>query len=514
MREFVVAVIAAVLMLAGCAGGSGLIKGGSPRSETVKIADYFLSIRNDPPRLRIFLQQMPKGADLHTHLSGAVYAENYINWAAKEGFCVNLETYALIEPPCDERNLPAENALKNAKLYSAIVDALSMRNFVPGPQSGHDQFFATFRKYSAVAKKYMGDMLAEVASRAAAQNVFYLEGMVSFEGKGVKAIAKTVPWSGEFAQSHRKLIAAGLLDLIPKAQARLDKAEERMRSVLGCRSQNPDPACAMSIRYVAQVHRKASKEVVFAQSVFAHELFKKEPRIVGLDFVGQEDNLVSLADYDDHMAVLDYLSGLENPINVALHAGEFVLGLLPPKHLRTHIAKAVRKARAKRIGHGVGIMYERDASKLVREMAEKKVLVVIMLTSNEQILQVSGADHPFPLYMDSGVPVTLATDDEGVERIDLTHEYVRAVSDYGLTYEQVKTLSRNSLQYSFLPGPSLWNSAARGFEFGPECREDRPARDRRSISQQCRDFLKDSPRATQQWKLEGAFYDFEKKFVD
>jgi hypothetical protein len=48
--------------------------------------------------------------------------------------------------------------------------------------------------------------------------------------------------------------------------------------------------------------------------------------------------------------------------------------------------------------------------------------------------RVSGKNHPFPVYRKFGVPVALSTDDEGIERIDLTHEYVRAVESYGLSY--------------------------------------------------------------------------------
>ncbi|MGZ7106922.1 MAG: adenosine deaminase, partial [Candidatus Angelobacter sp.] len=39
-----------------------------------KTARYFESIRSQPLLLHAFLQQMPKGGDLHNHLSGAVYA--------------------------------------------------------------------------------------------------------------------------------------------------------------------------------------------------------------------------------------------------------------------------------------------------------------------------------------------------------------------------------------------------------------------------------------------------------
>jgi adenosine deaminase len=105
-------------------------------------------------------------------------------------------------------------------------------------------------------------------------------------------------------------------------------------------------------------------------------------------------------------------------------------------------------------------MYEDDPAALMKKMADKGVLVEINLTSNADILGVSGKDHPFPLYRKFAVPVALATDDEGIERIDLTNEYVRAVKAYGLTYADLKQIVRNSLEYDFLPGASLWDGAA------------------------------------------------------
>ena len=44
----------------------------------------------------------------------------------------------------------------------------------------------------------------------------------------------------------------------------------------------------------------------------------------------------------------------------------------------------------------------------------------------------------------------LATDDEGVARSDLTNEYQRGVEEHGLTYLELKNISRNSIEYSFL----------------------------------------------------------------
>jgi adenosine deaminase len=77
-------------------------------------------------------------------------------------------------------------------------------------------------------------------------------------------------------------------------------------------------------------------------------------------------------------------------------------------------------------------------------------LVEINLTSNDVILGVSGAQHPFDMYRHYSVPLALSTDDEGVSRIDLTHEYQRAVETYDVTYFELKVFSRNALEYSFL----------------------------------------------------------------
>jgi adenosine deaminase len=61
--------------------------------------------------------------------------------------------------------------------------------------------------------------------------------------------------------------------------------------------------------------------------------------------------------------------------------------------------------------------------------------------------------HPLPVYLRYGVPVALATDDAGVSRSDITHEYLRAVETYHLTYSDLKKMARASITYSFLSDP-------------------------------------------------------------
>src|SRR3954469_20205581 len=61
----------------------------SASADESKTARYFESIHNDPNLLLVFLREMPKGADLHNHLTGSIYAESFIAWAAEAGDCVD-----------------------------------------------------------------------------------------------------------------------------------------------------------------------------------------------------------------------------------------------------------------------------------------------------------------------------------------------------------------------------------------------------------------------------------------
>ena len=186
------------------------------------------------------------------------------------------------------------------------------------------------------------------------------------------------------------------------------------------------------------------------------------------------------------------------------------MGLVPPEDLSFHIRASVEKGHAERIGHGVAVMNEKDPTGLLHEMAERNILVEIALTSNDLILNVSGDDHPLPVYIKYGVPVTLATDDEGVSRSDMTHEYLRAVESYHFSYADMKRMARQSLEHCFLPGKSPWADTKLVFRMTTDCNTDSPAAGKPSAS--CEAFLAASERARMQWKLEGEFEKFEKKY--
>jgi adenosine deaminase len=229
---------------------------------------------------------------------------------------------------------------------------------------------------------------------------------------------------------------------------------------------------------------------------------------VGINFVMPEDGLISMRDYTLQMKMLDYLHSVYPKVHITLHAGELAGGLVPPEGMRFHIRQAVELGHAERIGHGVDVMHEDNARALLEELARKHVMIEINLSSNQGILGIEGDQHPFPVYRSAHVPVALSTDDEGVSRIDLTHEYVRAAIDYGLSYRDLKQLARTGMEHNFLPGASLWDLPDDYRLMVGGCRAEFDGETPAS----CDDFLRGSEKAAAQWELERRFRAFEAKW--
>lgn len=500
-------------------------------AETRAARAYEAAVHEGPLAVRAFLDQFPKGADLHVHLAGAVYAETFIRDAGEDGLCVDPIALKFVPPahiasPCAAPLVPASRLSGNITpayqdLYDKLIDAFSMRAFEPTPGwSGHDQFFATFARFEGLNPRHVDEWVNKVATRAADQNQQYLELMDTPPFSHAVAISKQIGWpansgSVDFAQMRQALIDRGIREEVSIDMDRERNAEARRRELEHCGTMQATPACHVEIRYIYQILRGFPPAQVFAQTLLGFETVQKSitegvPGFVGINFVMPEDGFISMRDYTLQMRMIGYLHSVYPAVHITLHAGELAPGMVPPEGLRFHIRQAVEIAHAERIGHGVDIFYEDNAEQLLKEMAAKHIMVEINLSSNEGILGIKGMEHPFPYYLAAHVPVALSTDDEGVSRIDLTHEYTRAALDYHLTYADLKKLARTGMEHDFLPGPSLWAEpdnftapvrACRGQILGDE-----------NPAAACKAFLASSQKAAAQWELERRFHAFEAQF--
>lgn len=493
------------------AGLAGLSRGETYVTTDPRVTAGFAVLKQRPAELTAFLRAMPKGGDIHSHLSGAVYAENYLKWAAADGVCVDEAALALTPPPCARADgKPPVTDLFAGKSPSGLtvdrlIDALSVRNFHVYGHSGHDQFFRTFAAFDAAGAGRGGDMLAEVMARAADQNIAYLELMMSPGMSDARKLAAGLTWNDDLSVLRAALPDDAIAPIVAKTRREIDVMEARARDVLDCDGTRP-PACDVTVRYLAQVIRVFPAPQVFSQILFGFRLVEADPRMVGINLVAPEDNPVTLADYTRQMESIGFAAAEMPNVPVSLHAGELTLGLVPPEDLRFHIREAIEIAGARRIGHGVDILYEDDPEGLLKRMVRENILVEINLTSNDVILGVTGDDHPFETYLAAGVPLTLSTDDEGVSRINLTHEYVRATRTYDLDYPTLKRFARNSLSHAFLAGKSIWQPGPHD-RLIAACAADTPGAD--FLTPDCADVLAGSEKAQLQWQLERDLSAFE-----
>lgn len=503
-----------------------------------RAAQAFSTDRKNPLQLRAFLAQMPKGADLHMHLSGAIYAETFLKDAATDLLCVNPATLSFTknvgttrslpaQPVCAKGDVRADSVFTNQHLYDALVDSFSMRSFVPSSgNSGHDQFFNTFDRFGKVSDSHYGEWLDEVATRAAAQNEQYLEIMSTPTFADVARLSSTIPWPttpvdsadsrtgdatgtnpSDLAHLRSVLLAGGLQNEVAIDRKQLSDAFESRNRIEHCGQSNAAPACSVKIRFLYQVLRAFPPQQVFAQTLLGFELASQDPDVVGINFVQPEDAFYSMSEYHRQMRMLDYLHSVYPRVHITLHAGELAPGLVPPSGLRFHIREAVELGHAERIGHGVDIMHEENPKALLKEMATHHIMVEINLTSNDVILGIDPAHHPLPIYRAAHVPVALSTDDEGVSRIDLTNEYVRAAHDFNLTYADLKDMARTSLEHSFLPGLSLWQQPDNFTRTNAACAAQPLGAEKPTAK--CEAFLQSSEKATEQWQLEHRYDIFE-----
>jgi adenosine deaminase len=468
---------------------------------------YMESIRNNPAELVAFLRAMPKGGDLHNHLTGAIYAENYIRFGIGRNFCIDTKTFVASKPPCTSVQVPLAKSSQDPVLYRNIVDNWSMRNWQYSGQSGADHFFDAFWKFDALTYDTFGEMIAEARQRAFENNVSYLELMVGTGTPEFMELGAKMQWSEDFGELRNRLLRSGMKDAVTRAIKLIDQAEDD-----GCMEafdQPPPPTgCRVPTRYILHVLRGFPKEQVFAQLLGGFELTTTDPRFVSLDLVMPEHSLVPMRDFTLHMRMLDFFHKLYPKVRITMHAGELAPGIVPPEGLRSHIRQTIEMGHAERIGHGVGIMHEDDPVGLMQLMAERNIMVEICLTSNDMILGLKGAAHPLRTYMKHGVPAALATDDEGVARSDITHEYLKGVQEQGLTYLELKTMARTSLEHAFIAGGSYWRDAQR-FVPHHRCANSGPAG--RRVSSACEQLVKNSAKTKLQLQLENALQSFERR---
>ncbi|PCK07772.1 MAG: adenosine deaminase [Alteromonadaceae bacterium] len=420
----------------------------------------------DIAKLNLFFTNMPKGGDLHHHYSGTIYAETYLDWVQKKNWHINQCSLKIISKQSnldgdgngDCPDITVEQLYRDDALFRKLLTLWSDKDF---SNHSHNQtppdanFFNTFGYFGPISSSYTATGLKILKARAIAENVGYIETMLSrvdlnsadFFGKGEVA--------ARFNAALREAKTdAALFSVLDEVRAKIDQDPSFTQSIdayvkrVEQYHQGIDDD-DFSMRFQTYAVRILSPLQVFLDLYSGYLAAEISDVIVGVNIVAPENNLIALADYRLHMNMYAYLGDKYPRVNRALHAGELTIGMVRPKELNFHINDAIYIAKAQRIGHGIDIPYEKNILTLLASM-KAHAAVEINLTSNEFILGVEKSAHPYSIYAEYGVPMVISTDDSGVSRNNLSHEYVLLASRYRPDYETVKKYVYNSIEYSFL----------------------------------------------------------------
>jgi adenosine deaminase/aminodeoxyfutalosine deaminase len=109
---------------------------------------------------------------------------------------------------------------------------------------------------------------------------------------------------------------------------------------------------------------------------------------------------------------------------------------------------AIRHLGATRIGHGISAARDPE---LLDYLASHGIGLEVCPTSNVRTRSVpSLAEHPLPVLVAAGVPVTINSDDPPMFSTTLNHEYAVAAELLGLDGQGVADLARAAVRASFL----------------------------------------------------------------
>ncbi|MDR0765076.1 MAG: hypothetical protein LBE65_05750 [Synergistaceae bacterium] len=445
----VAALLSAVFILADISS----VRAGSVTDGTSGIvAAYFEKAKTNEALLIAFLHKMPKGADLHNHPSGAVEIETLIDTAIEKDLLFDLKERAFVSDTANPFYTSMDLRFDFWK-KDEVMDALSMRNMEKEKENGHTHFFRAFERFGP-AMPSVEKIIEETLRRAASQRISHMELMLS---------VVEFPEDGTVDYGALKKRLLHLDELRERTLANLDERDKGWNvdvSYILTLNRGEDIPVEMRKAFDTSAYKKYFSQRV--KNVMDLSVNLHDYGIKGITLLAPEDSWISRTCFDLQMEAIDenwrsFSEEDRDKLKLTLHSGELTIEFSPYDAMRNRISKTISEGHASRIGHGVDAIWEDDVYGLLGNMREKGIAVEICLSSGEGILGISGgARHPFRFYWDARVPVVICTDDEGISRSNLTLEYAKAATWFDLRYEELKWLAFNSVEYSFLPGESLF----------------------------------------------------------
>lgn len=195
------------------------------------------------------------------------------------------------------------------------------------------------------------------------------------------------------------------------------------------------------VGYIAGNGRSESREAVAQRLDLILELRVKNPnRILGYDLVEEEDKTNSnLYFINELLEARKKAKQMGTTLPLYLHSGES--NWMENENILDAILLGAR-----RIGHGLTLIKHPLLMQIARD---RNIAIEVCPISNQVLGYISDLrNHPAVTYINYGLPVVICSDDPGIWKSSISHDFYEAFMAWGLDLRGLKQLAKNSLIYS------------------------------------------------------------------
>jgi hypothetical protein len=380
-------------------------------SFAARIDDYFEYAKKNEALLTAFINKMPKGADFRSQVKingNKAYAEQLINYIIKNNLYFDRVTLNVTSSTKNSK-WSAKDLAYNQKVYDEVLNSISNRNFYMN----------------------IGQFVEEAITKAASQNILYVEIAAIPQGDDIEAWLDSVEMGLKAANaSTKKKIEIGIVLAIDTNDYPIKEIPFNDKDYLVYFSQQVSKSISASIKHQNRLTR-------------------------GIVLFPSENGWISKTQFDNQLNILNRYWKAYKDRGIDINSIVYLDGSQNlNKNYDNPIGRSIVLGHARKIGGSQNISWENDVYDLLGFMRENRIAAEISPLTDGNATQ---SNNSFILYRDAGVPIVINSGLQNSFSIsNLTLEYVKAALQFNLQYKDIKTLSLNSLEYSFIPGESLF----------------------------------------------------------
>lgn len=429
--------------------------------------------------LKWFFAELPKGGDLHMHMEGSFPPKTLRHLAIKYDLYYDRSEKMFFPGGTKKSNCVYAKDMPSEE-WEEIFNLMSIRDISKGSKQANKKFFAAFRLIGSILDNVpIPEQVRIMKKNAQRQNIGYNEIMgelaktpkpVGFEDIFPKEIndenlekafnhLKQSGYIDQYIEESTALLNACDQDVF-EMEFDFEKLLSDLEKLFLCLEEGSESNLESNIDFPVQigynleVMRNRSNGDFFASAAAAMALAQKDPRVFGFTVDGPQHEVIACDNFLAQMKIIEWLKKKFPDVPLTIHACEVNPELSTMEEMQEELWNIFKYVDPKRVGHVTALSESRDPPGLLKHMKANHIGVEVCISSVKVTTGKTARKNPIFLILQSEIPVTLNSDDEGLTFSNLSREFLKAYK-CGISYKDITIMIRSSLHYSFLPGESI-----------------------------------------------------------